>query len=112
MTFSITTLYHYAEYHNVKCHVLFVVMLSFVMLNVVLLSFIMLNVILLRFIMLSDVMLSNVMLNDVMLSAVMLSVLAPNKVLEKISIEICNLFQSQKTDGKTCQVYTEEDKIV
>ncbi len=87
------------------------------MLNVVSLSFIMLNVVLLRFIMLivamvSDVMLSDVMLSAVMLRIVMLSVLAPNKVLEKISIEICNLFQSQKTDGKTCQVYTEEDNIV
>ncbi len=84
-----------------------VVSLSFIMLNVVLLSFIMLIVV-----MLCDVMLSDVMLSNVILRIVMLSVLAPNKVLEKVSIEICNLFQSQKIDGKTCQVYTEEDKIV
>jgi hypothetical protein len=66
MTFSITThsiAYHYAEPRNVKCHVLFLLMLNVVMLNVV-------------------------MLNVVMLIAVMLSVVAPLRLLQSICNKI------------------------
>ncbi len=43
MTFSITALYHYAEYYYADCRVWLIVMLNIIMLNAVMLNVIMLS---------------------------------------------------------------------
>ncbi len=77
------TLYPYAESQYTECCVLFVVMLSFVILNVVRLSVIIQSVVLLNVIMLGAVMLSVIVLNVVMLSVVLLNVVVLSVVAPK-----------------------------